>query len=142
MNDCFYCEKGKTLDDLMIPLCELEYSHVYLPKNQNYPGRSVVVCKNHQRELYDLSPEERRGFVDEVAMVARAVGDLYQADKINYGIYGDNVPHLHCHVIPKHRGGYTWGTPFALGGNDNYPEMAELEQTALRIREKIAEGRA
>jgi len=34
--------------------------------------------------------------------------------KINYAIYGDLVPHLHYHVVPKYRGGPNWGEPFAL----------------------------
>ena len=30
MNDCFYCENGEKLNSLMIEVCKLDYSTVYL----------------------------------------------------------------------------------------------------------------
>ena len=137
MNECFYCKQGKTLDDLMLPVCELEYVRVYLMKNQNYPGRCVVVYREHVRELFELAEKERCGFTNELALVSRVLSRLFKADKMNYGIYGDNLPHLHCHVAPKHRDGYTWGAPFSLSGNDSSPPLAELEETAGAIRAGI-----
>ena len=137
MSNCFYCEQGKTLEDLMIPVCELEHTLVYLVKNQNYPGRSVVLYKQHIHEMFELSEVERCGYFNELSQVAKALSELYNADKINYGIFGDMVPHLHCHVAPKCKDSYGWGAPFAPSGNDTFPPMEELEQTAEAIRKKL-----
>lgn len=137
MSKCFYCEQGETLDSMMVLICELEYTKVYLVKNQNYAGRSVIVFKDHVKEIFELSVEQRIGFINELSLLAGALDDIYHPDKLNYGIYGDNVPHLHCHVVPKHVGGYTWGAPFTLSGGDSFPEASELELTALAIRTGI-----
>ena len=138
MSNCFYCEQGKTLGDLMIPVCELEHTMVYLVKNQNYPGRSVVVYKEHVHEMFELSEEKRCGYFNELSRVAQALSELCKADKMNFGIYGDTVPHLHCHIAPKRKDSYGWGSPFTLSGNDTFPSMAELEQTAEAIRGKLS----
>jgi diadenosine tetraphosphate (Ap4A) HIT family hydrolase len=138
MNGCFYCERGKALDDLMIPVCELSLTRVYLMRNQNYPGRCVVAWKNHAREIFELSAEEQAGFATEVSLTAKAIHQLFAPDKLNYGIFGDLVPHLHCHIAPKKQGGLTWGVPFQAAGNEFFPPAELLEARAKEIGERIA----
>ena len=137
MNTCFYCEKNETLSNIMLPVCSLKHSEVYIIKNQNYPGRCVVAYKEHKCELYELSSEELLGFSQEVAAVAKAIAEHTQADKINYAIYGDGVPHLHYHVVPKKKELYGWGSPFTLSGNDAYPSEEELQTLAGILSKKI-----
>lgn len=127
---CFYCEKGEVLNSLMVKVCELSASDVYLVRNQNYPGRCVVAYKEHKTEIFQLSEEERNAFSKDVALVAKAVYELFEADKINYGIYGDGVPHFHCHIIPKKEGGLCWGTAFDMNAN---PTIASEEVLQERI---------
>ena len=137
MNGCFYCEQGKALDDLMMPVCELAYTRVYLMRNQNYPGRCVVAWKSHVREIFELSAEEQAGFTAELSLTAKALYQLFAPDKLNYGIFGDTVPHLHCHVAPKKQGGFTWGSPFQAAGNEVFPEAGVLAARAREISERI-----
>jgi diadenosine tetraphosphate (Ap4A) HIT family hydrolase len=138
MSGCFYCERGKALDDLMVAVCELSYTNVYLMRNQNYPGRCVVAWKSHVREIFELSTDEQAIFANEVALTAKAIYQLFAPDKLNYGIYGDGVPHLHCHVVPKKQGEFSWGSPFHPTGNDFYPEDDVLTARAKEIRGRIA----
>lgn len=113
--DCFYCTRNQELADLMIEVCKLPHSTVYLFRNQFFTGRCVVAYnQGHPRELYDLTPAERAGFMDEVAQVAAALDRLFHPDKINYAIFGDKVDHLHFHVVPKYRDNSEWGKPFPV----------------------------
>lgn len=137
MQGCFYCEKNDVLDNLMLPVCELAYSNVYIVRNQNYPGRCVVAYKEHKCELFELTEGELAAFSKEVADVACAIAGYTNADKINYAIYGDGVPHLHYHVVPKKKSLYGWGSPFTLSGNDIFPSEAELMRLAAVLKEKI-----
>ena len=82
-------------------VAELERSYVRLPKNQFHPGYTLVALKRHANELYDLAADELAGFWAEVAAVARAVDALYRPAKINYGVFGNLCPHIHCHVVPQ-----------------------------------------
>ncbi len=112
MDGCFYCENGEKLHSLMVEVCQLEYAKVYLNRDQKHPGRCIVQLKDHKNEFFELSGEERNGFFKELALVAKAIFQVYHPDKINYATYGDLVPHVHVHIVPKYEGGLNWGGPF------------------------------
>lgn len=109
---CFYCERDERLFELMTPLAELQWTDVYLFKDQKHPGRCVVALKDHRDEIWQLSEEERKGFFEETALTAEAVSRYAKADKVNCAIYGDKVSHFHIHIVPKKKGALQWGEPF------------------------------
>ena len=137
MNTCFYCENGEKLRSLMIEICELPYSKVYLNRDQKHRGRCIVALKDHKTEYFQLTPEENAGYFAEVSKVARAIFDLYHPDKINYATYGDGVPHVHVHIVPKYKDGLNWGAPFddtlpkQLLSDGEYGEMVEALRTEI-----------
>lgn len=112
--NCFYCSKSKDLDYLMIKICDLEVSTVYLFKEQTYKGRCNVVFKEHKSEITDLTEEETAAFIKDVRKVAKAIQKAFNPDKINYGAFADTMKHLHFHVVPKYEGGPSWGTTFDM----------------------------
>lgn len=80
---------------------ELKRSFIRLPKNQYWKGWLVVALKRHATELYELSSDELAEFWQEVSMAAKAVNKIFRPVKINYAIYGNLCPHLHCHIFPQ-----------------------------------------
>ncbi|WP_220399675.1 HIT family protein [Filimonas effusa] len=99
----------------MTEICELEASILYLFKEQTYPGRCVVAYKNaHKEEIFELSDAERELFTKDVARVAKAVKTAFNAGKINYGAYGDKMPHIHFHIVPKYEDKPKWGSTFDM----------------------------
>ena len=112
--NCLYCSKNKDLDSLMIKICDLEVSTVYLFKEQTYKGRCNVVFKEHKSEITDLTEEEAAAFIRDVRKVAKAIQKAFNPDKINYGAFADTMKHLHFHVVPKYEGGTSWGTTFEM----------------------------
>ncbi len=113
-NDCFYCVKDNRLTDIMIEVCELEASILYLFKEQTYRGRCLVAFKGHKSELFHLTDEERNAFMKDVARVASAMDKAFSPTKINYGAYADKMTHLHYHIVPKYEGGPSFGTTFEM----------------------------
>lgn len=111
---CMYCEKNKNLDHLMIFICELAYSNVYLFKNQAYKGRCVVAYKDHADELYELKDDELCGFMRDTKKVCAAVAAAFSPEKINLGMYGDTCKHVHWHIVPKQTEGPDFGTTFQM----------------------------
>lgn len=112
---CMYCSKDARLTDLMIEVAELDASVLYLFREQTYRGRCIVAFKDgHRNELFELSAEERRRFMDDVARVAAAVKSAFGAQKINYGAYGDKMPHVHFHIVPKYTDAPKWGSTFDM----------------------------
>ncbi len=112
--DCFYCQNDQNLKNLMIELCSLKTSTLYLFREQTYQGRCIVAYKGHVNELFELSETELELFMQDVANAAQAVKKAFSADKINYGAYSDKLAHLHFHIVPKYKNAPNWGGTFEM----------------------------
>ena len=76
MDKCFYCEDGVRRESLMIEVCKLKHSTVYLNRNQKYRGRCIVKLNRHKTEYFQMDKEERDGYFAELAATAKAVFEL------------------------------------------------------------------
>ena len=70
---------------------------------EGYPGFMRVVLERHVAEMTDLEPTERDRLMHVVFAVERGLRELYRPDKVNLASFGNQVPHLHWHVIPRYR---------------------------------------
>ena len=82
-------------------IADLGLTVAYLHDDQFFPGWTVLVLKRHATELYALTPEERSGLIEEVSRSAHALATVYSARKINYALLGNQIPHIHWHVVPR-----------------------------------------
>ncbi|MBX3326201.1 MAG: HIT family protein [Nitrospira sp.] len=80
---------------------DLGLSKAYVHDDQFFPGWTVLVFRRHVTELFHLTPSERSQLIEEVSRVANALSEIYQAKKINYELLGNQLPHIHWHVIPR-----------------------------------------
>jgi diadenosine tetraphosphate (Ap4A) HIT family hydrolase len=67
----------------------------------HYPGFCRVICNDHVREMTDLDEVRRHRIMSVVFAVESVVRDLYSPDKVNLASFGNMVPHVHWHVIPR-----------------------------------------
>jgi diadenosine tetraphosphate (Ap4A) HIT family hydrolase len=78
------------------------YADAYLPRSGSVPGYTVAVWNGrHVSEPTQLSPEEAAGYWLEALRVGRAVEQGFEHAKMNYLTLGNNVPHLHTHIVPR-----------------------------------------
>ncbi|MEX5217117.1 MAG: HIT family protein [Nitrospira sp.] len=73
----------------------------YLHEDQFFIGWTVLVLKRHATELFHLSRDERAGLMEEVAYVASRLAEEFHPIKINYELLGNQLPHIHWHLIPR-----------------------------------------
>lgn len=66
-----------------------------------YPGFCRVILNRHVKEMTDLPAPERAELMRVVFAVEAVLRELLQPDKINLASLGNQVPHLHWHVIPR-----------------------------------------
>ena len=100
--DCPMClESGLDENHHSYKVIELKRSIVRLNKNQHMPGWTTLVLKRHAAELFELEPRERAEFWDDVSLAAKALNDIFRPAKINYCIWGNLMPHVHCHLFPR-----------------------------------------
>lgn len=136
--ECLYCTDNETLHKLMIPIAELSVSRVFLFKEQTYHGRCLVAYKDHVNDLNELSDEDRNAFMADVARTTRAMQNVFNPYKINYGAYSDKLSHLHFHLAPKYEGGPDFGGTFRMNPDEvyltdtEYADMVKKMQKALK----------
>jgi diadenosine tetraphosphate (Ap4A) HIT family hydrolase len=79
--------------------CGLTRAYVF--EDQFFAGWTVLVLKEHVSELFDLSKEARSMLMEEINDVAQTLTQVFDAKKMNYELLGNQVPHIHWHLIPR-----------------------------------------
>ena len=100
---CPFCDKlarENTLGEGEV-VWTFPHSVALLGEWQAYHGYCVLVSRRHARELFELPDDERRGYLEELCMLARAIDQAVRPHKLNYELLGNQVPHLHWHVFPR-----------------------------------------
>ena len=149
---CPFCDKLSGLERLPPEevVAEFTYSLALLGPWQFYHGYCVLVARSHATELSQLPDEERRGYLDEMCLLARAIESCFAPHKLNYELLGNQVPHLHWHLFPRYRSDPDARQPvwLALDRAERDPRERQRLQTgpldrratAARLREKLHQG--
>ncbi|CAI50636.1 histidine triad family protein (homolog to bis(5'-nucleosyl)-tetraphosphatase) [Natronomonas pharaonis DSM 2160] len=119
---------------------ETETTLAFLDANPLAPGHTLVVPKEPYERLRDLPPELSADVFETVRTVTPAVQDAVDADATTIGINdgpeaGQEVPHLHVHIVPRFEG--DGGGPIH-GVAGKTPELGDEELDT--IADDIAEG--
>ncbi len=125
----------------------LDQCVVLLSERQGPLGWCVLVLKEHAEHLDDLVIERQQAVFAEVALVARAVrrcfpgtGEHDAPPRINYECLGNQVSHVHWHVIPRHAGdpdlrSPVWGLPAQFLDTSRTPD--EIRKVLGLLRETL-----
>lgn len=136
-NDCLYCQRNELQKSLMIEICDLPASTLFLFKEQSHPGRCVLAYKEHVNELFELTENDRNAFMADVCKVAAAIQKAFAPAKINYGAYSDKLPHLHFHLVPKYVDGIGYGGTFEMNPQKKYLSETEYAETIQKIVDNL-----
>jgi len=137
ISECLYCQNNETLHHLMIKICDLEVSQLFLFKEQSYQGRCNVVYNDHGVEFHELSEEQRNAFMRDVAKVGKAIAEAFNPTKINYGAYADTISHLHMHIVPKYKDGYGFGGVFEMNPQKITLSDSEYDEAIEKIKIRL-----
>ena len=96
---CKICVGAWPLEDHFLSECGLTKAYVF--EDQFFPGWTVLVLKEHVSELFELSKDARGMLIEEVNHVAQTLAQVFDAKKVNYELLGNQVPHIHWHLIPR-----------------------------------------
>ncbi len=66
-----------------------------------FPGYTRVIWQDHVAEMTDLSEEQRQHIMAAVYVVEQTQREQLGVAKINLAQFGNQVPHLHWHIIPR-----------------------------------------
>ena len=95
-SDCLLCQTpGGTI------LWQNEHLRVIDACDASYPGFTRVIWTAHVVEMTDLSAAEQTELLRVVLLVEQVQRAELIPDKVNLAAFGNVVPHLHWHVIPR-----------------------------------------
>ncbi|MFW5916906.1 MAG: HIT family protein [Halorubrum sp.] len=131
-DDCIFC----SIVDGEIPartVHETDDVLAFLDANPLAPGHTLVIPKTHAERVGDLDPALASAVFDAVAAITPQVESAVDADGANVGINdgeaaGQEVPHVHVHVVPRFDG--DGGAPIHAVAGDR-PDLSDGELDAI-----------
>jgi diadenosine tetraphosphate (Ap4A) HIT family hydrolase len=118
------------------PLARLSASTLGLFPDRRLPGRCVLVLDGHYEHFEELPDRQAERFMADTRRAAQAIREVTRSQRLNYAMLGNQVAHLHMHVMP--RGGAADTNPLVSPWELAEPETpledaqrAELSQRIL-----------
>lgn len=101
MENCIFCKIAKG----EIPSEKIHHENdsvvSFLDINQDVPGHTLVIPVEHYRWFYDLPDELTNKLFRATKQVAKEIKEKHNADFVRLSIVGEDVPHVHIHLIPQ-----------------------------------------
>lgn len=73
----------------------------FLDINPKAPGHTLVIPVLHTAWFLDMEEEPFLALMSEAKKIAQTLKNEYNADYVQVGIVGKDVPHVHVHLIPR-----------------------------------------
>ena len=95
-----------------------------------------MIAEGHYSELHSMPTDHQAAFLRDMVRVGAALTTLFGADKMNYEILGNGIPHVHAHIKPRY---YGEGTPRRIGDSAGVHHLTaeEYQQRVADIRSAL-----
>ncbi|MBI5783245.1 MAG: HIT family protein [Gammaproteobacteria bacterium] len=113
---------------------------VILAGDADYPGFCRVIWDAHVKEMTDLTEPERAHLMTVVFATEEILRETLHPDKINLASLGNQVPHLHWHVIPRFSDDAHFPDPvWAVRKRDAHPVSMDRSVLAGELGRHLAD---
>lgn len=133
--DCIFCKiiAGE------IPCAKVyedESVLAFLDINPVNPGHTLVIPKTHSANFEEIEQEDLMATIKAVKKIGKAIKDGleikgYNVNENNDPVAGQDVAHIHFHIIPRHE-----GDGFKFWPQGQYQE-GQAQEVAERIKNKL-----
>jgi diadenosine tetraphosphate (Ap4A) HIT family hydrolase len=104
----------------------------------DYPAFCRVIWNAHIQEMTDLGIGERKYLMAIVFTIEQTLRELLKPDKINLASLGNQVPHLHWHVIPRFTDDAHFPDPvWAARRRTGMPRAVDREMLVRLLTERL-----
>lgn len=109
---CVFCKEAPMGLPWLRHVADLRVSGLWLGEKQLFPGRCVLIWGGrHVTRISELAPEEFSELSLDLRDATMAIEGTVNPDHMNSAWLGNQLAHLHCHVIPRFVGDPRWGGP-------------------------------
>ncbi|WP_438970102.1 HIT domain-containing protein [Methylophaga sp.] len=108
-----------------IRIGQFELSDVLLMNDERYPWVILVPRRVNVREIHQLTETEQQQLLKESSFVAKAMTQLFSAQKMNVAALGNIVEQLHLHHVARFTSDASWPKPvWGIGQAAPYSDVA------------------
>lgn len=61
----------------------------------------LIILRRHCEDIADLDPEESSSLGFMMQLTVRALNEVLKPEKVYFGLYSEQVKHIHIHVLPR-----------------------------------------
>ena len=119
----------------------LPVSVAALSYDQTFPGRAVIILRNHGTSFNDFMKSQQLlfiAFMEDVSAVVDALNEVCAPDRMNYSVYMNQNAHLHMHLIPRYKAeGAAFSEPPPFRGINALVPGHDYRSLALKVRKAL-----
>lgn len=113
-------------------IASLRISNILLMNDSRYPWIILVPRIIGAVDITDLYEVERLKFTEEINLIATAMKQHYQPERLNIAMLGNIVPQLHCHIIARFKEDFAWAKPvWGIGEAISYTKKEQEKTISL-----------
>ena len=131
MTQCNFCEIVQGREDYVI--WEDEHFMLILDTMPAKRGSSMVIPKKHVDYIFDLDDSLYTKLFSTVKQLSVYLKKVTHAKRIGIVVFGFEVPHVHIHLIPLHKGNELFNQSLFKKASDE-----ELKELRAIIQQEIA----
>jgi len=147
--ECSFCRKNRQIyrvnEEFEHPeptfIKRMPVSVAALSYDQTFPGRSVVILRDHETDMGFFMKTKQILFIafwEDVSAMVDAIEGACQPDRMNYSVFMNQNNHLHVHLIPRYKAeGASFSEPPPFRGVSELVPGYDYRSLALRIRRRI-----
>ncbi|HEX4051603.1 MAG TPA: HIT family protein [Steroidobacteraceae bacterium] len=110
--DCPLCVPRAEFDANVYRVRQLTSCTLYLARDQRYRGACrAIYDRRHVNRIDELTAAEWQQLAQDLWRAQQAIVRTVRCDHLNLASLGNEVPHLHWHLIPRYRDDGRWGQP-------------------------------
>jgi histidine triad (HIT) family protein len=136
--DCIFCK----IVSGAIPakkLYETKYSLAFLDAFPLVRGHTLVIPKNHYGKIQEMTKSDNQDLFETVQVVAKKLESISDSSLVaihNGKESGQEVPHVHVHLIPRNRtdGGGPVHSMFATRPSIDKDELEKIQNIIINTK--------
>jgi len=124
-------------------IARLPSGYLVLSEDGYLPGYCLLLAAPLAPSLEELDAERRATYLEDVGRIGAVLKAVAGCKRVNYGIYGNVDPFLHCHFWPR----YEWEEapfstmpPLAWPGERREREKARNAEAHLALLSRLREA--
>lgn len=136
--ECPFCSPREDVNAFWEKIETLNETSLYLSKDQRFKGRCLLILNGgHQIGFTQLEKERAMTMFEDLRIASLAIEKATGCELLNVASLGNQIAHLHWHIIPRFKNDARWGAPPWTTHSDDIPAHQLSDTDFKSLKEKV-----